>query len=76
MIFFCLESARDVISAASLLITVIGVVCMGSHSEEGCGCALEVELSIKQTSALVLSTDAFPLLLTRKESPLAQLMWG
>lgn len=33
------------ISVASLLVAVIGVVCAGSQSEEGCGCAPEVELS-------------------------------
>lgn len=42
VIFLCLESAGDVISVASLLIAVTGIVCTGSRSGEGCSCAPEV----------------------------------
>lgn len=55
IIFFCLESARDVVSIPSLLITVTGVVCTASHSEQGRGCAPEVRVRHKHTSALLLS---------------------
>lgn len=62
--FFYLESARDVVSIPSLLITITGVVCTASRSGEGRGCAPEVEFGINTPQLC-----CFPLLLARKESP-------